>query len=77
MKANFIVPTPHETNLPALDQIQYTGDSGELKGGWWCVSEAPQDHTVIVCVDTTEAMLDTMAADPKYLFLEDVPDGET
>lgn len=56
-----------------MSEIQYQ-EGGELKGGWWCVVEVPQEHTVIVCVDSIDEMLDQMAASDDYLYLEDVID---
>jgi hypothetical protein len=74
MRAIFLVKPPHETTLPPMDELQYTNENGELAGGWWVVGEVPLPCSEMVCVDTTDDMLDQMAANPDYLFIEDVTD---
>ena len=61
-------------NNPAAD-VAIHQRKGELAGGWWIVGEAPLPYSVLVCVDTTDEMLDEMAENPNYLFIEDVIDG--
>lgn len=73
MRALFIVPFPHEQSLPPMRDIQYE-ENGELHGGWWVVGHVPQTNTVMVVIDTTDAMIESMNANPEYLFVEDIPD---
>ena len=77
--------------LPAtggLDQIPVVLNDGEnggicylekdvLTGGIWIApeTEAPQPNTIAVIVHSSDAILDELAANPLYLFLEDLPDG--
>lgn len=75
MRALFAVPTPHTESLD-LEALQWT-ENGELHGGHWVVGNTPQLATMLVIVDTTPAMIEQMAADPQYLFLEDILDAET
>lgn len=75
MKALFLVPTTHEQSLPPMEELQYLDVNGVLCGGWWCVGSSPQEDTQMVVVDTTDAMIETMDANPDYLFLEDITDA--
>ena len=76
MKALFLVQSPHEGNLPPMGVLQYLDTEGNTAGGWWCVSEAPLEHPVIVCVDSTNIQLDEIANNPEYLYLDDVVEPE-
>lgn len=55
----------------------YYRDNGELVGGIWIApeTEAPQPNTIAVIIHSSDEMLDELAANPDYLFLEDLPDG--
>ena len=75
MRALFCVPFPHEQSLPAMDLLQYQDADGNLAGGWWTVGHSPIAPTVLVIVDTTDAMIDEMATNPDYLFLENISDA--
>ena len=83
MKSLFLVVTPHEQNLPPLQDtdtqigIQYTVD-GVLCGGWWIAenTEAPTPNTTAVIIDSTDEKMDVFAAMPNLLFLKDMPDAE-
>lgn len=76
MRAIFLAKPPHESTLPSMGDLQYIDANGELAGGWWIVGEAPLPYSEMVCVDTTDEMLDEMAANPDYLFIEDVTDEQ-
>ena len=72
-RALFLVDSPHETNLPDMADLYYPDPTtAETRGGWWIgIGEAPTPNPVIICIDTTDAMLETLAADPRYLYLGD------
>jgi len=55
-------------------QLYYTV-GGVLRGGFVCVSYAP-DSTVLVMVDASEDTLDAMAASEDYAFVENVAEVE-
>ena len=81
MKSLFLVVTPHEQNLPPLQDtdtqvgIQYTDATG-LHGGWWIAenTEAPMPNTTAVVIDSTDEKMDVFAAMPNLFFLKDMPD---
>jgi hypothetical protein len=72
VKGLFLVESPHEQNLPLMENLQFVDESGKLVGGWWVVGPAPTQNTVIVCVETSAEQLDEMADDPAYFYLGDV-----
>ena len=79
MKALFCVDSPHENYLPPRG-----GDGNPLAdffsqdgyGYWICPdTEAPLPNTVMVVINTTEEILDAMAANTDHwIFIEDLPD---
>lgn len=79
MRAMFITRSPgHEAALSALGDLTYLDANGQRQGGWWIASvDAPQSFTVPVVIDSTDEMLDAAAASPDFLYVEDIPDGET
>jgi hypothetical protein len=53
---------------------------GELTGGWWIApgTESPLPDTHMVIIDTTDEMLDWIAAQSEHwLYVEDVEYGIT
>jgi hypothetical protein len=53
-----------------MEELTYPDpETNEIKGGWWVYGEAPRPDTVLICVDTSEAKLDAMQADERYLFV--------
>lgn len=77
MKALFAVPTSHEVSLPPMDKLQWVDEFGVLHGGWWIAGHTPQGETTLIVVETTEEMINEMADNPDYLFLEDIEDVTT
>lgn len=80
MKALFVCTFPPETNLPPMDDsgdgycLHYVED-GVTKGGYSCVGLVPQAPTCVVQVEVSAAVLTSMQADARYLFLEEVQDA--
>lgn len=75
-KAIFTVPFPPETNLPPMGAndgycLHYL-DGAVLRGGYSIVGHVPEAPTCLVQVEASDAVLDQMALDPTYLFVEDV-----
>lgn len=64
-KAIFVVPFTEGTG-PDLDIDQLVGNPPVDGYGWSCISHVPQAPTCLV--------LDALAADERYLFVEDVSD---
>jgi hypothetical protein len=80
MKALFCVDSPHENYLPPRDgDSPVEGFFGQEGFGYWICqdTEAPLENTVMVVVNTSEEILDKMAADTEHwIFIEDLPDEE-
>lgn len=80
MKSLFLVTSPHETNLPPLQDadgvvgIQYTVN-GVLFGGWFIAenTEAPMPNTTAVVIDSTDEKMDYFATLPNLFYLKDLP----
>lgn len=80
-KSLFCIDVSHEQYLPPRD-----GDGNPIEGffgvegyGYWICpdTEAPLENTVMVVVNTSEEILDKMAADTEHwIFIEDLPDEE-
>ncbi|MFA6305705.1 MAG: hypothetical protein WC651_03175 [Candidatus Gracilibacteria bacterium] len=76
--AIFVVPwAPGGPQLPPMEsgdgyQLHYTDAGGVLRGGYSCIGHVPQATTCLVRVYASSDVLDMMAADPAYLFVEDV-----
>ncbi len=77
-KALFIVPSPHEQNIPPMDGIQYLDVDGVLQGGWW-VSEVNVPCAVPsapIIIESSDEKLDAIVANyPDILYIEDIPDA--
>lgn len=79
MKALFVVDCPHEQYLPPKDEDGniMEGFFGAEGYGYWIApsTEAPTPNTVCVVVNTSEEILDIMAAQTDHwYYVEDLPD---
>jgi len=72
-KAIFVVPFTE--GGPDLDIAQLVGNPPVDGYGWSCVDQVPQAPTCLVLVSSSDAVLDALAEDDRYLFVEDVTDG--
>lgn len=75
-KAIFVCDLYPETSPPPMDSadgycLHYT-EAGVLHGGYSVIGNIPYATTSLVWVEASEDVLDQMAADPRYLFVEDV-----
>ena len=84
MQSIFIAPfnmQEREPYIPPFEsdedgiQLYFTNDSGELEGGFCCMSYVPND-LVIVKVTAPESTITAMKANEKYLWLEDIEEVE-
>lgn len=67
---------PMEADTPGAVQLHFT-EGGILKGGYSMVGLVPQATSAIVQIEASDAAIVMMAADPRYLFLEEVVDAPT
>ena len=74
-KAIFVVPFVEGAG-PDLDSRQLMGSPPVEGYGWSCIGHVPQAKTILVLIVSTDEVLDALAADSKYLFVEDVDDGK-
>ncbi len=72
-KAIFVAPFI-ESQGPDLDIDQLVGNPPTDGYGWSCIGHVPQAPTCLVLVSSSEDMLDALADDEAYLFIEDVTD---
>lgn len=78
-KTLFCVDVPHENHLPPRDTngVSLEGFFGQEGFGYWIATEteAPTLNTVCVVVNTSDAILDIMAAQTEHwIFVENLPD---
>ena len=76
-KAIYLVPI--EASNPVLPPFQsddgyqlWYDDAGTLRGGYSLVGHVPQAPSCLVLVEASDAVLDLMAADARFVFMEDV-----
>jgi hypothetical protein len=72
--AIIVAPVVNANPDLSLEQLQYD-DNGVWTGGWSCLGQVPTEGTCMVRVWCSDAQLDTLAADARYLVVE-VLDGE-
>ena len=78
MQAIFCVPfqpdigpaLPPMADLDAAIQLHYD-DKGTLKGGYSCIGHVGNKKTCLVLVEASKTAIDTMAASPDYLHVDD------
>ncbi|HMR01765.1 MAG TPA: hypothetical protein PKA43_00175 [Candidatus Competibacter phosphatis] len=73
--AKAIFVCPFTEGGPDLDIAQLVGNPPTDGYGWSCIGQIPQAPTCLVLVSSSEEVLDALAADEAYLFVEDVSDG--
>lgn len=73
-KAIFVVPFTEGAG-PDLDIDQLVGNPPVDGYGWSCIGQIPQAPTCLVLVSSSEEVLDALAEDEAYLFVEDVSDN--
>lgn len=67
--AIFIVPVVNANPDLTPDQLLHD-DGGILRGGYSCVGQVPAEPTCMVRVWCSDAQLDALAADDRYLLVE-------
>lgn len=72
--ASAIFVVPISDNGPVLDMA--TIQDGTEGYGFSVIGHIPQAGTSLVRIWASDAVLDAMAADDNYLFIEDVEDAE-
>lgn len=72
MRAIFVVPL--ENGSPALPELtDWVNGQARDGSGFSCLGDVPRAGTALVLVDSSEAVIDDMANDSRYLFVEDAP----
>lgn len=73
-RAIFVVPIVNSN--ADLNIAQLVGDPPVDGYGFSLIGQVPQVGTCLCLISSSETILDALDADPKYLFVEDVIDGE-
>lgn len=74
MKAIFVVPIANSN--ADLDITQLVGIPPIDGYGFSLIGQVPQVGTCLCLISSSEATLNALDADPKYLFVKDITDGE-